>query len=295
MTHNFSYLIGVDGGGTGTRLALADEHGVELLRATAGPSGLINGAESAWNAIMLAMVAAFAALGKPVPPLAQLAIGLGLAGVHNSQWASQFADQNPGFGILRLDTDGYTTVLGAHQGQPGGIVAIGTGSVAEALLPDGQRCEVGGWGFPCGDEASGAWMGIQAVNHIQQVLDGRLAGSAFSLAVIQHCGGGRVAVFHWLGQATQRHYAQLAPLVLAHAGQGNDAVAENILQQAGKEIAKMAYALDKTNTLPIALCGGLAESLEAYVPAELRSRLVVPAGDAVAGALLLIKKALNNP
>ncbi|PRC94501.1 BadF/BadG/BcrA/BcrD ATPase family protein [Solimicrobium silvestre] len=290
MTNKITYLIGVDGGGTGTRVAVADCNGIELARGSAGPSGLINGADFAWNSILSAITAAFLSVDKAVPAFSQMAIGLGLAGVHNKQWAALFAEKNPGFARLELATDAYTTVLGAHQGCPGGMVAIGTGSVGEALLADGSRCEVGGWGFPCGDEAGGAWLGLRAVNHVQQVVDGRAQGSAFSDAVIKHCGGNRDGLFAWLAAANQGSYAQLAPLVIVHANQEDNPVVEQIMQEAGLEIVKIALALDKTNTLPIALCGGLAKSLEKYLPASLLNRIVPPHGDSAAGALLLIKK-----
>src|SRR5260370_9533990 len=50
-THTHRYLIGVDGGGSGTRVVLADANGVELERATCAPSGLPLGVERAWDAI----------------------------------------------------------------------------------------------------------------------------------------------------------------------------------------------------------------------------------------------------
>lgn len=292
MTNKITYLIGVDGGGTGTRLAVADVNGTELARASAGPSGLINGVHIAWTSILNAINDAFSRLNQSVPDLSQIAIGMGLAGVHNKRWAANFAKKNPGFAFMQLETDAYTTLLGAHQGSPGSIVALGTGSVGEALLADGTRREVGGWGFPCGDEAGGAWSGFRAVNYCQQVLDGRAERSAFADAVIQHCGGHRDAMFAWLAIANQGSYAELAPLVIAHAGQKNPA-AEKIVKEAGLEIMKMVCALDKTNLLPVALCGSLAKPMEKYLPAGLAERLVQPRGDAVSGALLMIKKKME--
>ncbi len=294
MTTTLTFLIGVDGGGTGTRVTIADANGSELARGSAGPSGLINGTDSAWAAILTAIREAFGLAKLDMPAFASMAIGLGLAGVHNRQWAQQFAEKNPGFAFLQLETDAYTTVLGAHQGRPGAIVAIGTGSVGEAIRADGSHCEVGGWGFPCGDEAGGAWIGMRAVNHVQQVLDGRMPPSEFSAAVLEHCGGNVAALFAWLASATQGSYAQIAPLVVKHAGQENNAVAEQIMIAAGQEIVKIALALDQTSELPLALCGGLAKPLEHYLPASLRSRLIAPQGDSVTGALLLIKKIIQG-
>ena len=280
------YLIGVDGGGTGTRVRLADANGAELAQGASGPSGLSLGIELAWQSIQDATAKAFAAIGIARTPIASTAIGLGLAGVHNPQWAAQFAAANPGYAALRLESDAFTTLLGAHQGKPGTIVAIGTGSVGQALLPDGTQREVGGWGFPSGDEASGGWIGLRAINHIQQVIDNRQASSAFAQEVITACGGERNAIQVWIGTATQTSYAQLAPIVLRHAP--TNATAHALLADAALEVASIARALDPSATLPLALCGGLGAPLRAYLPAELLARTVAPCGDAASGALRMI-------
>ena len=283
------YLIGVDGGGTGTRVRIArfsSGGAVELAQGTSGPSGLGLGIARAWAAIHDAIAQAFATAGSAQPPLARMAIGLGLAGVHNGQWAQAFRAADPGYGALVLETDAFTTLMGAHDGQPGAIVAIGTGSVGEVLLPDGTRREVGGWGFPAGDEASGGWIGLAAINHIEQVLDGRRAGSAFADAVVDACGGNRAAIQVWLGQATQTTYAALAPLVLRHA---DDPAARAILTKAGEEAAAIARALDPDERLPLALCGGLGAALREWLPPALAARARAPLGDSAQGALRMIE------
>ena len=283
------YLIGVDGGGTGTRVRLArlsPDGAVELAQGTSGPSGLGLGIDRAWAAVQDAVAQAFAAANIEQPSLDHMAIGLGLAGVHNRQWAQAFVDADPGYAALRLETDAFTTLLGAHSGNPGAIVAIGTGSVGEVLQPDGTRREVGGWGFPAGDEASGGWIGLAAINHIEQVLDGRRPGSAFADAVIDACGGNRAAIQVWLGQATQTAYASLAPLVLQHA---DDPAARAILTKAGEEAAAIARALDPDGTLPLALCGGLGAALRDWLPPALAARARAPEGDSAQGALKMIE------
>ncbi|CAN7346122.1 BadF/BadG/BcrA/BcrD ATPase family protein [Duganella sp. LjRoot269] len=286
------FLIGVDGGGSGTRVRLARTDGVELAEGVSGPSGLLHGIANAWASVEDAAGMAFRAAELEFPAKDKIAIGLGLAGVHNKQWAAEFVAANPGYARVALETDGHTTVLGAHRGQPGAIIALGTGSVGEIKRADGSHVEVGGWGFPAGDEASGAWMGLRAVNHIQQVLDGRLPGSAFADDVANACGGERNAIQNWLAKATQTNYAQLARIVLQH-GESNEA-ARLILLEAGREVEIMANALDTTGTLPIALCGGLAAPLRPYMPVSMLKRIVLPQGDSAAGALRLIQQRLKE-
>jgi glucosamine kinase len=284
------FLLGVDGGGTGTRVRLArcDAQSAchELSQGASGPSGLGLGIARAWDAVQQAAAAACAAAGIEPPALHRVAIGLGLAGVHNKQWAAEFVAANPGYAAIRLETDGYTTLMGAHGGAPGAIVAIGTGSVGEVLYPDGARREVGGWGFPAGDEASGGWIGLRAIGHIEQVLDGRRPRSAFADSVVAACGSHRDAIQVWLGKATQTAYAGLAPLVLRHA---DDPAARAILLAAGMEAATIAHALDPQGTLPLALCGGLGAALRDYLPPALLARTSAPQGDSAAGALRMIE------
>ncbi|MGK5020428.1 BadF/BadG/BcrA/BcrD ATPase family protein [Janthinobacterium lividum] len=286
------YIIGVDGGGSGTRVRLARLDGQELAQGQSGPSGLGLGIERAWASVAHAVTLALRSAGLEQPSLQRMAIGLGLAGVHNKQWAASFIADNPGYAFVALESDALTTLLGAHAGLPGAIVAIGTGSVGEVLHADGSHHEVGGWGFPSGDEAGGAWIGMRAVNHVQQVVDGRLPGSAFATAVIDACGGQRDAMQVWLATASQTTFAQLAPLVLEHAA--SNAVAHDILSEAGQQIALIARALDPTGTLPVALCGGLAAPLSSYLPAALLQRVVPAQGDSAAGALRLIRKHLQE-
>lgn len=292
LNTSYEFLIGIDGGGSGTRVCIARADGSELGRGSGGPSGLMHGSDQAWASVLDAVNNAFVEAGLKRPELARMAIGLGLAGVHNKQWAAAFAARNPGFGSMALETDAFTTLLGAHQGQPGAIVAIGTGSVGEALLSDGTRREVGGWGFPSSDEAGGAWLGLRAINHVQRVLDGRAVSGDFARAVIGKCGGGRDGVFAWLARANQTTYAQLAPLVIEHA-RGDD-VAHGIMILAGQEIAQIAVALDPAGRLPIALCGGLAAPMRDYLPESLLARIVAPHADAAAGALQLIHLRLQQ-
>ena len=294
MLNTVNYLIGVDGGGSGTRVAIANLDGFELARGSAGASGLRNGADFAWNSILQAVTSAFYNYRRQTPDLAHMAIGMGLAGVHNKEWAEDFAGANPGFARLRLETDAYTTLLGAHQGRPGGIVATGTGSVGESILNDGTRRQVGGWGFPCGDEAGGAWLGLRAINHLQQVLDGRDAASVFSDAILQRCGGNAAALFRWLASANQGSYAQLAPVVVDCASRNGIPIAVQIMQEASREIVKIAIALDQSLTIPIALCGGLAQPYLTYLPTSLLDRLIPARGDSVSGALLMIKNAMES-
>ena len=294
-----AYLIGVDGGGSGTRVRLARADAArgldytELGEGFAGPSALSQGSAPAWQAIAVAVAQAFAAAGVDQPPMDNLAIGLGLSGVHNASWAQAFVADNPGYAMVALEHDGYTTLAGAHGGQPGAIIALGTGSVGHALLADGTQKEVGGWGFPSGDEGGGAWIGLGAANYIQQVLDGRLEGGPLADEVIALCGGTRPAIQDWLAGATANRYATLAPHVVRHAEEEDEAALE-IMHSAGYEVDLMAAALDPDYALPLCLCGGLGAAMVPYLDADTVALIAPPQGDSAAGALRMIAMHLQG-
>ncbi len=281
-------LVGVDGGGSGTRLR-AKWQG-RCVEVSGGPSGLGLGVTRAWHNILEALTSAQQQLGTALPTT-RCHLALGLAGANQWMWRDAFLQAAPALAGLRLESDAFTTLIGAHQGQPGAIVALGTGSVGEALHVDGQRSSVGGYGFPSGDEASGAWLGLRASRHAQQALDGRTAPDDFSrelcaaMSTLSQTPVTSVATLtHWLSSADQTRFAALAPVVIQH---GEHPVAQALLQQAGEDIALMYRALDPQGQLPLALCGGLARELECRVPQALGQQLVRPQGSSVEGALWL--------
>jgi glucosamine kinase len=286
MMSNDLYLIGVDGGGTGTRAVLADAAGRELGRGEGGPSGLALGVDAAWRAIEAACRAAAAQAGVGFD-WHTCVLGCGLAGVNNPAWLAAFRASAP-LAALAVESDAYTTVLGAHGGGAGVIVALGTGSIAAALDEAGACRLAGGFGFPSGDEASGAWLGLRALAYAQQALDGRAPCDAFARALLAETGvADREQLVVWSCDANQTAYARLAPVVLAHRAHP---VAAALVAQAGDEIGKMIDALDPAAAWPVALCGGLAVPLADAVPARHRSRLRAPFADSARGALHLAQR-----
>ena len=284
MMDRHDFLIGVDGGGTGTRVVLADAHGVEMAQGTGGSSGLGLGVERAWQSIEAAVTQAFERTGAALD-WSRCALACGLAGVNNRDWLAAFVAHAPKLAALVIESDAYTTLVGAHDGAPGVIVALGTGSVAAALDEKGACRIAGGYGFPSGDEASGAWLGVRAVVHAQRSLDGRTQPDAFSQALLARTGAqDRDSLVVWLCAANQTAYASLAPLVLEHR---THPFAAGLLAQAGADIANLIDALDPAAQLPVALCGGLAEPLTPFVPPSHRARLRAPLSDSVHGALRL--------
>ena len=281
------YLAGVDGGGTRTRASVATAEGVALASGEAGPSALGQGIDQAWSNVLIALERAFRAAGIEAWDPGQCALGLGLAGAIVASRHEAFLRARPRtFARLTLASDGYTLLLGAHAGAPGAVVAAGTGSIGEALRSDGAHVVIGGWGYPVGDEGSGAWLGMKAMREAQRALDGRAAVGPLVRAVLAAAGSDRDALLGWCETAGQYAYASLAPHVFAAAD--TDQAAARLLEEAAHALDAIALALDPPGALPLVVAGSVGMRLAARMSAGARARFVEPAGDAVSGALRLI-------
>ncbi|QJW84845.1 ATPase [Ramlibacter terrae] len=286
------WLIGVDGGGSGTRALLQRRGGSLVGRGEAGPSALGQGIAQAWRHIASAVQAAFADAKEPVPPWDRCALAAGLSGASHPPWREAFVAANPGFAELEAETDAFTMLLGAHGGGAGAILIAGTGSIAEALRADGSRATVGGWGFPVADEGSGARLGLHAMRHAQAAMDGRANVSALARRVWMLCGDDRDSLQSWCGSARQFEFAQLARLVFDV--EASDPAAAALLQRATEALEDLALAIDPRGRLPLAVSGSIGERLMPRMRPALRER-VVPARDgAAAGALTLIARRVRH-
>lgn len=282
------YAIGIDGGGTSTRARVVHRSGVMVGEGKAGASGLTQGIGQAWRHIEEAISQATGGrlqAGWPEPVPANCALGLGLAGANNAAWHAECLAADPGYACLKLESDAVTALLGAHGGHPGALVIVGTGAVGLALLPDGQRRTSGGWGFPSGDEGSGADLGLQAVNLTQRALDGRALPGPLTLAVLQATGGTPEALLAWCGAAGQGEYASLTPLIFLH--EASDPDAARLLERALHQLEALARAVDPTHTLPLVVAGSVGQRLAPRLCALVGACVVPPKGDAMDGALTL--------
>lgn len=293
------YLVGVDGGGSGTRLRLHQAaDGRALAYTTSGPSGLGQGVEQAWRHIDHALQAAFdqAGIGRAAPQ--EIALGLGLAGVEVPAQRAAFLAAAPDFACCVLHNDAQTTLRGAFGGGPGMVVTAGTGSIGLVQVPSGVQHRTGGWGFPVGDEGSGAWLGLRAMQAAQAALDGRGAVTPLAQAVWRIAGADTATLLQWCRDAGQHEYARLAPCVFEAAAAG-DASAETLLRAAAAELERIVQALAShvdsvASPLPIVLVGSIGERLQSRWPAALQQRCVRPQGDSAHGALALLQEHLQR-
>jgi glucosamine kinase len=163
-------IVGIDGGGTRTRIAL-ERDGEVTFHERPVSLKVQNGNH------LVAAHSLQTLLGETVQDDTIGALCLGLSGM------SQPADQQsfeqalrslPEFSHTRIHIEGDATLtLNAALGKDGdGILLIaGTGSVAFARKA-GKIFRVGGWGPTVSDEGSGYWIGRRAMQHYVRGIEG---------------------------------------------------------------------------------------------------------------------------
>lgn len=281
-------FLGVDGGGTGCRARLESAAGETLGQGLSGPATTRLGIEAAFASIMTAARAALAEADVSESD-ATIHAGIGLAGVARKGALEALQSQPHGFASTAFISDGLAACLGAHSGRDGAIVIAGTGSIGLGLVA-GRELRVGGYGFPISDEGSGADLGLQAIRLALRAHDGRIERTPLLAEVMRRFHDDPTEAIAWMDRASATEYATLAPLVMRHADQG-DPSGRRIVQAAAEQVDGMARALADQGAPRISLLGGLSSAIEPWLSPDVRRRLKPADADAVAGALILARRA----
>ncbi len=194
------------------------------------------------------------------------AVCLGLAGVDRpvdrlmfQDWLTSRLPQVP----FHLTNDALP-VLAAGTPQNWGVAVIsGTGSIAYCLTPQGKLTRAGGWGYIFGDEGSAYSIGLEALRSAAQSADGRLPETRLLPAILLHWNLDNPADLVNKVYSTsigRENIAQLSILVAETAKLG-DSIAQGLLQNAGRELARIGFAaaknLDLTKPVPCAIAGSV--------------------------------------
>jgi glucosamine kinase len=281
-------FLGVDGGGSGCRARIADAKGQTLGSGRSAPAAVRLGVDRALAAVVGAARAACDDAGLPAEMLARMHAVVGLAGIGRKSVLERLKARAHPFRAVVYVNDATIACIGAHDGREGGIVIIGTGSVALALQ-NGREIRVGGYGFPVSDEGSGADLGLRAIRCSLRSFDGRIVPTNLTRAVMARFSDDPFETVAWADRATATDYAQFAPLVMDHAESG-DAVAREIVAHAAGEIDSLARRLAACGVTRIALVGGISRRMEPWLAEDVRRTLVPSEGDAVDGALILARR-----
>ena len=276
--------LGIDGGGTGCRAALADQDGKVLAHAEGGAANIASDPQAALaNILAVANDALAKGLGIATVDAASrdLYVAMGLAGANIPACATQLRAGLP-FANMRVETDAFTALKGALGDADGIVAAIGTGSVFVRQLGGVVR-SIGGRGLALGDEGSGAWLGRALLSASLRALD-RFGDLTPLLQSVLTDLGGDDGVMAFGATARPADYASFARRVVG----SDDPAACKIMAIATADIGASIAVLQPDPAVPVVFLGGLGNQFAA----RFANRWAVqPAlGTGVDGALWLARQ-----
>lgn len=258
-------VVGVDGGGSRTRVVLADANGTVLARVEGGASALRPGQEGVAADIIKTLIGeALAQAERTETRPAVCVVGVAGAGQERAAqalWAAlaqrRIADD------VSVQADATIAMDDAFGDSAGVLLIAGTGSVAFSRGPDGKLERCGGWGPNVGDEGSAAWLGKRALSVITAAHDGREPETALTGAILTALELESLDdLIPWAANATPGALAQLAPVVMQVAA-GGDLRANALISFCVEDLALHVRTLarrcftDERAAIPVAFAGGL--------------------------------------
>lgn len=260
--------LGLDGGGTQTRAAVATAAGEIIGRGHSSACNLA--AVPLPDALAAVLAAADLALAEARQERADvLSLCAGVAGVSYTERRDQFrAGLRKAFPHARVavEPDYAVALAGATGGAPGVIVIAGTGSAAFGENASGERHKAGAYGYLVDDGGSGYGVGRAALAAVLRAADGTGEATCLSVRILDVLGLSAPADLIpgvYGGALTRVAIAGLARTVAQAAQEDDDAVSRAILMRSGGVLAHLAHGITQrlfaeTETpFPVVPIGGL--------------------------------------
>ena len=259
-------FLGVDGGGTKSHIAIMNEAREVLCEGVSGPSNPLRvGVETAVANILKAVNEACDEGGVSRGDIAGAT--LGLAGVRRADLKQRVRDsfiQQLRIKRTVVVTDAEIALYATTLGAAGLVVIAGTGSVCIGKNNKGEMAISGGWGPLAGDEGGGVGIAQNALHSIAKASDGRGIPTSLSDRASEYfraSGPENLIVAIYSPQVDNSRIAGFAKFVV-EAAQKGDAVAVDIMMEAGSELGLAACAVIerlglKKNKIPIGCVGSV--------------------------------------
>jgi len=260
---------GIDAGGTTTKCILMNENGELLAESKAGPANYqVTGLTNVIQEIRKALNLVCKKAGINEIDI----LGIGMAGIGCQEDIRRVKNNLLPLNQVRncfITNDGEIAVLGAYAGEPGIVVISGTGSIIYGLKENGVTVRVGGWGPILGDEGSGFWIGLKALQAIIKTEEGRCINTSLSNILMNSFNINNLkelVSFVYQDKLPREKIASLAPLVIENMANG-DQVAKQIIEKGCDELILMIKVIAKKlnyQKKEIAVTGGLFNNSPFY-------------------------------
>lgn len=271
-------VIGIDGGGTRLRAAIATVDGELLGQGEAGTGNYHDvGADVVRENIGRAISQAWTA-ARQAPRRASAAF-LGLGSVVTPEDRAVIRNAVCQLGVVSeeqigVDHDLRVALAGGLAGSPGIVLIAGTGSSCYGRNDQGGNWQAGGWGPILDDPGSSYWLGRKAMIAAIRDFDGRGGNTALHSSVVKALGIESVREILRrveLEGMARREIAALAPLVTAAAADG-DEVARSLIEQGADQLALMVATVANRlsfaatpGKIPVVITGGLTKAGSVFI------------------------------
>jgi glucosamine kinase len=308
-------VIGVDAGGSHTRVLVASAEGARVAFAAAGGGNPTScGLPATVRSLVSGLEAAL--LDTDIGAIGHAVLGVAGAGPRMAELHAAIGDVWRATGLrcpFQVVSDLEAAFAAGTSAEDGVVLVSGTGAAAAAIRSARVVRFVDGNGWLLGDDGSGFWLGRESLRASLAHMDGRGRPTVLTESVLRALGVGTPAGVAADQLATVRRLkevvysrppvvlAELAPLVTT-AAVGGDRVAAEIVERAAALLISTAEAAVRAEpgaVNGIVLAGGVLAPgpLSAAVRAGLRDRFGLPpaiATDGAAGALVLALRALTG-
>lgn len=258
------YVLGIDGGGTHSRLIGMDQQGREIARAQGASTNIESNPLGTVQRHMAQLVSAFFdQTGLRSMQCAGLCIGTAGVDTASSLYKVENALRALEYPFpVQVTNDAVIALYAATRGAPGLMLVSGTGSIGYGIGANGRQWRVGGFGYLVGDEGSAYWLAREAVAAALKAFDHSGPPTALGQALCAQAGlDGMEEMVDFVYQKNKSDLARLAAAVtLAH--QQGDAVAAGIMRRACAALENIVVTLVNELALhhtacPLLLGGGL--------------------------------------
>lgn len=301
------YLLGMDGGGTATKICVSDRGGAVIARHTAGPLNVNGQSQEQFQKTIAEILQWLNASG--FRPENCGGVGIGAAGISNPRARRLLTEAFTAGGYraaIYTYSDGETALAAAFPECHGIILIAGTGSICLGRRESGEMVRAGGYGHLMDDGGSAYAIAVAILSAVVRAEDGRAGPTALRRLVMEKLGIGSLEELVGYVYSPARSKKEIASLavVLERAVAAGDEAAMEIERESAEELGLLVRTV--MDRLPeennIALAGSvllknrnIRNRVCRYILERRGDARVVPATqDASEGAVCLLRRELRS-
>jgi N-acetylglucosamine kinase-like BadF-type ATPase len=299
MSEEIQAFLGIDAGGTETKLVACDAYGSLLGSSLGGPANHLSiGLEGTEDSLRRGLQSA------GLEHLEFKAAYIGFSGLDigsTSEKLEKLSRRVLNTETLLINNDCYNALYGAFCGGSGIAAIAGTGSMVLCMDSEGNVKHVGGWGHLLGDWGSAYRISMQGIQESLKCYDG-ITDTILRERMEEHFGfrsKSDIIRFFYLEDHSKSLVAGFAPSVIQAAEEGDES-AQRIVAENAHILAASVISLSQRDGIKERACliGGLKRS--DYFTECFRSELgksvtiVEPEMIPVYGAVLIAMEAVTS-